>query len=72
MNQTLVFSPGVVSESIQVLIIDDEEYEGLHFLHATLTTDDSGVHIFSPSATINITDNGKLSLNCTWNTSRKL
>ena len=57
-NRTLTFSSGDESASILILILNDEEYEGVEEFYATLTTADSGVRIFAPDATIEIIDDG--------------
>ena len=57
-NRTLTFLSGDRSASVLILILDDEEYEGVEEFYATLTTADSGVYIFAPDATIKIIDDG--------------
>ena len=57
-NRTLTFSSGDESASVLILIINDEEYEGVEEFYSTLTTADSGVRIFAPDATIEIIDDG--------------
>lgn len=55
-TETITFEPGQSIATVQVMITNDNVYEGVQEFSARLTTIDSGVNIFEPEGTIQITD----------------
>lgn len=55
-TETITFEPGQSIATAQVMISNDNVYEGVQEFSARLTTTDSGVNFFEPEATIQITD----------------
>lgn len=55
-TQTVTFQPGQTLAIVQVMLTDDNVYEGTQDFFGELTTTDSSVSIFEPDATAEITD----------------
>ena len=61
-TQVLTFAPGEAVQNVSVTIINDNAYEVLEEFTAELTTTDSGVDIFQPDATAQISDDDGISV----------
>ena len=55
-SETITFQPGQSLQSLQVMIVNDNVYEGFQEFFAEIATTDSGVSIFQPGATVRIID----------------
>ena len=55
-TQTVTFSPGTQSQTVQVPIIDDNIFESTEDFSAQLTTSDRRVNIVEPTAVATIVD----------------
>ena len=55
-TQTVTFSPGTQSQTVQVPIIDDNIFESNEDFSAQLTTSDRRVNIVEPTAVATIVD----------------